>query len=112
MSKGSRIGMTPHSPSGKMCHDLCVNRPELNVEQVTALVQAEYPKHTEAATRMLLHRYGLKITKREYAQRKSTSTVYKGKPVAETTAPKPVATHTPIQSYHGRSRYLPAYYEL
>lgn len=110
MSKDSRKGMTPKTLSGKMCYELCTTRPDLNVSQITEMVQAEYPRHTEAATRMLLHRYGLSVTKREYTKPSKT---YKGKPKAEPeVVEKPRPQHVAIQSYHGRSRYLPAYYEL
>lgn len=109
MSKDSRLGMLPVTASGKRCYELCTTRPDLNVQQITEMVQVDFPRHTEAATRMLLHRYGLSVTKREYTK----PSKYKGKPKVEAKpVPKPGHQHTPIQSYHGRSRYLPAYYEL
>lgn len=110
MSKNSRVGLLPYSPAGKMCYDLCINRSDLNVEQITKLVQAEHPRYTEAATRMLLHRYGLKVTKRQYT--KNPNTTYRGKPAAEPIAVKPKPTRAAVHGYSGRSRTLAGYYEL
>lgn len=109
MSKDSCVGKAPKFAKGKMCYDLCVNRPELNVSQITELMQVEYPRHTEAATRMMLHRYGLKVTKREYT--KNPNTTYRGKPAPEVTMPKQIH-RAAVHGYSGRSRTLPGYYEL
>jgi hypothetical protein len=107
--KGYRVGTTPCTPHGRLCYDLCVRKPHLNISQITKLVQKEYPGQTGAMTRKIAFDYGLTVAKRDYVP--NPNTTYKGKPKIEPrVAPKP--TRASVHGYSGRSRTLAGYYEL
>jgi len=86
----------------------------LTAIELLEVVRVEFPAHTEGQLRMMIHHYDVpvKVNKRAWPTKKK-GPAYAGKPTAPA-APAPVLgpLHTAIHSYHGRSRYLPAYYEL
>lgn len=108
-AKGTRAGCVPRKASGQYALQVYDERPDLTVPEIVTIVQERHPEYTVQALRMLLHRHGISLLDRVYTGGKK----YEGKPKADVVVkeePKP--EHIPIQSYHGRSRYLPAYYEL
>lgn len=109
MSGGSRLGMLPKGERNRHAHRILTANTHLVVRDLMTLITAEIPSFTETSLRMMIFHYGIKVKKDTTAKPHSGPHNMADTTVART---MPEPTHMPVQSYHGRSRYLPAYYEL
>lgn len=113
MNKGAFKGNIPKTATGRAVLAIIRANPDKMILELHAMIKVDHPKFTEQALRMMIHHYDLPFVKKVRERKKVKGPTYAGKPVAEATPAMALGPlHTPVQSYHGRSRYLPAYYEL